>query len=317
MIIRIGTILLGYILDWSIGEPHNPLHPVCLIAKLASGLEKLTRKVFSHKNLKLAGFLTWLCTVSITLAVTTGILWIASFHWLIFLLVSGVLSYFCIAPRGLCQEANKVVAHLKANDLPAARKQLSMIVGRDTEELTESDILRAVIETVAENFSDGVAAPLLFLGLLGPAWAMAYKAVNTMDSIFGYRNEKYQHFGYYPARLDDLFNLIPARISAFLVMLSAPFCGLSMTGAAKTWKRDRYHHLSPNSAHPESAFAGALGIQMGGAHYYGGVLVEKQTIGEETRPVDIQRVKESERLLYVSTAFCVCASLALSLLGLW
>lgn len=316
MILRIGTIFLGYLLDGCIGEPQNPLHPVCLIAKLASGMERLTRRLLSRR-LRLAGFLTWLATVLVTFGITWGILWMASFHWLAFLLAGGALSYFCIAPRGLCQEAGKVAARLKAGDLKGARKQLSMIVGRDTQNLSETEILRAAIETVAENFSDGVVAPLLFLGLGGPAWAMLYKAVNTMDSMFGYRNEKYGEFGYFPARLDDLFNLIPARLSAFLVILGAFLCGLSGTGAAKTWRTDHSHHLSPNSAHPEAAFAGALGIQMGGSHTYGGVLVEKQTIGTEIRPVDHARLKESERLLCVATFLCVAVSAALSLPGLW
>lgn len=316
MILRFAALLLGYGLDWCVGEPHNPWHPVCLIAKLAAGLEALTRRLLPRR-LRIAGLLTWLLTVGVTFGVASGLLWLASFHWLAFLLTGGAMCYFCIAPRGLFQEAGKVVARLKAGDLPGARKQLSMIVGRDTQELDREEILRAVIETVAENFSDGVAAPLLFIGLFGPAWGMLYKAVNTMDSIFGYRNERYEAFGYFPAKLDDLFNLIPARLSAFLVMGAAFLCGLSGAEAARTWKRDRYHHLSPNSAHPESAFAGALGIRMGGAHTYGGVVVEKPTIGEEKRPVDFTRVQESVRLMYVATALCVAGALGLSLLGMW
>lgn len=316
MILRFVSIGLGYLLDWCVGEPHNPWHPVCLIAKLAGALEKLTRRLFP-RQLRLAGLLTWLFTAGVTFGAAFGLMRLASLHWLASSLTGGLLCYFCIAPRGLSQEAGKVTARLKEGDLPGARKQLSMIVGRDTQELSAEEILRAVIETVAENFSDGVAAPLLFIGLGGPAWGMLYKAVNTMDSIFGYRNEKYGEFGFFPAKLDDLFNLIPARISAFLVIAAAFLCGLSGTGAAKTWRRDRYHHLSPNSAHPESAFAGALGIRMGGAHTYGGVLVEKQTIGEELRPVDFSRVRESVRLLYAATALCVLLALALSLPGWW
>ncbi len=310
------SIVLGYLLDWIVGEPHNPVHPVCLMAKLMVLLEKGTRRLFP-KRLKLAGLITWVLTVLVTFFLSFGILRLASLHWLALLLVGGIMVYFCIAPRGLCQEANKVVDKLKAGDLPGARKQLSMIVGRDTQNLTETQILRAVIETVAENFSDGVAAPLLFIGLGGPAWGMLYKAVNTMDSMFGYKNERYGEFGYFPARLDDLFNYIPARISAFLVMGASFLCGLDGRNAAKVWKRDKRKHSSPNSAQPESAFAGALGISMGGANFYGDRLVEKPVIGEELRPVDFVRVKESERLMLVSTFLCLLVSVALSLIGLW
>jgi len=304
MAVRVFSLLLGVLLDGLIGEPQNPLHPVRLMARLALFLERLTRRLLPG-HLRAAGLLTWFLTAGTSFGVSLALWRLARVSWLSLLLVGGGMIYFCICPRGLCQEANKVAARLRAGDLDGARKQLSMIVGRDTQSLSEEEILRAAIETIAENFSDGVAAPLFFIGLLGPAGGMLYKAVNTMDSLFGYRNEKYRDFGFFPAKLDDLFNLIPARLSALLTIGAAIPAGLSPKGALAVWHRDRRKHLSPNSAHPESAFAGALGIRMGGTHTYGGIPVEKPVIGEEVRPVDFSRLRESERLLYAATALCL------------
>lgn len=310
-----AALLLGYLSDWVIGEPNNPWHPVRLIARLAVGLEKLTRKLCGRR-LRLAGALTWIVTAGVTFGIAAGILWAASLHWISRLLIGGGMVYLCIAPRGLSQEARRVLKLLDAGDLPAARKQLSMIVGRDTEALSADEVRLAVIETVAENISDGVVAPLLYTALGGPALGMLYKAVNTMDSMFGYRNERYREFGWAPARMDDLWNLVPARLSAFLVILAAPLCGLSLRGAARIWARDRYRHLSPNSAHPEAAFAGALGIRMGGAHTYGGMLVEKPTIGEDQNPPDRACLLRSLRLLAAATALCVALCTAIAF-GIW
>ena len=257
--------------------------------------------------------------IGVTLLISLGILWMSSFHPILRLIVGGIMVYFCIAPRGLCQEAKKVVKRLQNRDLVGARRQLSMIVGRDTAELSKTEILRAVIETVAENFSDGVAAPLFYIALGGPAFGMVYKAVNTLDSLFGYRNDKYRDFGFIPALMDDLFNLIPARLSALLVILASFLTGLDGRNAARIWIRDRYKHLSPNSAHPESAFSGALGIAMGGAHHYGGVLVEKPTIGEEKLTPDFAVVKRSFRLLTAATLLCVllCCGVSAIIYPIW
>lgn len=303
-------ILFGCLLDLLIGDPHNPFHPVRLIAALACAIEAVTRKLCG-RFLKAAGVITWVAAAGISFGLAFLFLRLASFHPISRFLAEGTLVYFCISPRGLFDEARRVNSALQEQDLLTARKRLSMIVGRDTDALNETEIRRAVIETVAENFSDGVAAPLLFIAVGGPACGILYKAVNTMDSLFGYRDRKYRDFGWFPARMDDFFNLIPARISAFLIIPAAFFCGLSGRNAARIWCRDRYCHLSPNSAHPEAAFAGALGITMGGTHTYGGIPVEKPTIGDNRRPVDERRLNESLWLLTVSTLLCVLFSCGL------
>lgn len=297
-------ILFGAVLDCLIGEPQNPFHPVCLIARFAKAMERLTRKIFPEK-LKLCGFLTWIATLAVTCSVSGLLLYLLSFHFLSCLIGGGILVYFCICPKGLCTEADKVLKKLLQNDLAGARNQLSMIVGRDTQNLSEKEILLAVIETVAENFSDGVVAPLFYILLFGPLGGLLYKAVNTMDSLFGYRNDAYLEFGFVPARMDDLFNWIPARISAILTMIASPFCGCSVKNSYRIWKRDRRNHLSPNSAQPESAFAGALSIQMGGTHSYGGQIVEKPTIGNPIHEPDFDFVHKAKRLMLLSSLFWI------------
>ena len=293
-------LTIGFILDLLIGDPNNPFHPVRGIGWLASRLESFFRKVLG-RYLKAAGLIVWIITVISTFLLTYGItIFCMGINKYLGVLVQGIIIYFCISAKGLVVEGYRVINHLKNGDIKKARKQLSYIVGRDTDSLDSQGIIRAVIETIAENMSDGVIAPLLFAGIFGPAGAMAYKAVNTMDSMFGYKNDRYMEFGYFPAKLDDLFNYIPARITGILIILSSFILKKDYKNSFKIFKRDRYNHTSPNSAHPEAAMAGALDIQLGGANYYFGKLVEKPVIGDKIKEIEVYHVDETVKILYLS-----------------
>lgn len=294
-------IIIGYVLDLIIGDPNNPYHPIRYIGKLASNMEKLWRNVFK-KNLKIAGFFAWLFIVFITFGVTLGIVHIANkINPILGTVVSGILIYFCISAKGLKVEGLKVIKILKEGDIVKARKQLSYIVGRDTENLDEEAIVRAVVETVAENMSDGIIAPLFFAGIGGAPLAFLYKAVNTCDSMFGYKNEKYKDFGFFSAKLDDVFNYIPARLTAYLIVISSFILRLNCKNSFKIYKRDRYNHSSPNSAHPEAAVAGALNIMLGGDNYYFGKIVQKPRIGDDIEKITLNKVYLVNKILYLSS----------------
>ena len=291
---------IGLVLDFIIGDPNNPFHPVRIIGSLGIKLENITRRVF--KNLKISGFVTWLGVILITFLVNSLIFRLAfSISNIFGIIIEGILLYFCISSKGLKVEGLKVIKVLESGDIEGARKQLSYIVGRDTKVLDEEGIIRAVIETVAENTSDGIIAPLLFGALGGAPLAMTYKAVNTCDSMFGYKNDKYIDFGFVPAKMDDLFNYIPARITGYLVIFAAFILGLDYKNSYRIYKRDRYNHTSPNSAHPESAVAGALGIRLGGANYYFGKIVEKPTIGDKNKVIEISDLYKTNNILLVVT----------------
>ena len=229
---------IGLVLDFIIGDPNNPFHPVRIIGALGIKLENITRRVF--KNLKISGFVTWLGVILITFLVNSLIVRLAfSISNIFGIIIEGILLYFCISFKGLKVEGLKVIKVLESGDIEGARKQLSYIVGRDTEALDEEGIIRAVIETVAENTSDGIIAPLLFGALGGAPLAMTYKAVNTCDSMFGYKNDKYIDFGLVSAKMDDLFNYIPARLTGYLVIFAAFILGLDYKNSYRIYKRDR------------------------------------------------------------------------------
>ncbi|NFS28263.1 cobalamin biosynthesis protein [Clostridium botulinum] len=308
-------LTIGFLLDLIIGDPENPIHPVRIIGNFASKLEKLTRKLFK-KCLKIGGLLTWLIVISITFLINFFILKIVSdFNKYLGIFLGGVVIYFCISAKGLVTEGYKVISLVRKDDIKAARKQLSFIVGRDTENLDKQDIIRAVIETIAENMSDGIIAPIFYAGLGGAPLAMAYKAVNTLDSMFGYKNDKYMEFGYFSAKLDDVFNYIPARITGVLIVLSAMILGYDYKRSFKIYKRDRYNHSSPNSAHPEAAMAGILGVQLGGENYYFGKLVKKQTIGESIKEIEVLDVDKTSKVLYCSAILSYILSIILIFIG--
>lgn len=307
-------ITIGFILDLIIGDPNNPFHPVRIIGKLASHLENIFRKLFKN-YLKIAGFFVWLITIAITLTVTYILVYM-SYKINIYLgtILEGILIYFCISGKGLVVEGIKVINYLVKDDIEKARHQLSYIVGRDTTNLDKEGIVRAVIETIAENMSDGVIAPLFYAGIFGAPLAMTYKAVNTMDSMFGYKNDKYISFGYFPAKLDDVFNYIPARLTGFFIVITSFILKYDYKNSYKIYKRDRYNHTSPNSAHPESAMAGALDIQLGGPNYYFGKLVVKPTIGDKIKEVQIEDVKRTSKILYLSSFMGYLLSILTSLI---
>ncbi len=246
--------------------------------------------------------MTWIFTVILTFAITFEIVNLSkNFSIYLGFILEGILIYFCISAKGLVVEGYKVIKFLLKDDLEGARKQLSFIVGRDTQSLNKEGIIKAVIETIAENMADGVIAPLFYAGIFGAPLAFAYKAVNTLDSMFGYKNDKYMDFGYFPAKLDDVFNYIPARITGILIVISAKILRYDAKNSFKVYKRDRYNHTSPNSAHPEAAMAGALGVQLGGANYYFGKLVEKPTIGDKLKEINIEDVLKTGRVLYLAS----------------
>ncbi|WP_297421531.1 adenosylcobinamide-phosphate synthase CbiB [Clostridium sp.] len=294
-------LLIGFLLDLIIGDPNNPVHPVRGIGYLAKRLEIIFRKIFK-KYLKFAGLITWICTIAITFMITFEIVSIAK-RTNIYLgfIIEGILIYFCLASKGLVVEGHKVIKFLIRDDIDGARHQLSFIVGRDTASLSKEGIIKAVVETIAENMSDGIIAPLFYAAILGAPLAFTYKAVNTLDSMFGYKNDKYMEFGFFSAKLDDIFNYIPARITGILIIISAKMLGYDYRNSLKIYKRDRYNHSSPNSAHPEAAIAGALGVQLGGANYYFGKLVEKPTIGDKLKEIKINDVNRTAKVLYLSS----------------
>lgn len=305
---------IGLVLDFIIGDPNNPFHPVRIIGALGIKLENITRRVF--KNLKISGFVTWLGVILITFLVNSLIVRLAfSISNIFGIIIEGILLYFCISSKGLKVEGLKVIKVLESGDIEGARKQLSYIVGRDTKVLDEEGIIRAVIETVAENTSDGIIAPLLFGALGGAPLAMTYKAVNTCDSMFGYKNDKYIDFGFVSAKMDDLFNYIPARLTGYLVIFAAFILGLDYKNSYRIYKRDRYNHTSPNSAHPESAVAGALGIRLGGANYYFGKIVEKPTIGDKNKVIEISDLYKTNNILLVVTLLGFSVGLIIIVLG--
>ncbi|WP_019241975.1 MULTISPECIES: adenosylcobinamide-phosphate synthase CbiB [Bacillus] len=292
----------AYVLDLLIGDPHRWPHPVKWMGSFISVFVKCARKLCKNEaQLKFAGLLLWVATVGLSYAVTWGVLEIVKMNMILFWVISIYLAYTTLATKCLALEAKKVWYTLEKGTIEQARKQLSMIVGRDTSHLSKEQISKATVETVAENTSDGVIAPMFYLFLGGPALAMAYKAINTLDSMVGYQNEKYRSIGFISAKVDDMANFIPARLSWLFLVGASFFMKLSWRNALKIGWRDRKKHKSPNCAYPEGAVAGALGLQLGGAHYYFGELVEKPTIGDYFREITTKDISITNKLLYVAS----------------
>lgn len=306
------------LLDLLIGDPTFIPHPIRGIGWLISSMEKLLRRLFTddqHRRALLAGgVLAAVVPVSVFL-LTFGLIWLAAaIHPLLGFCVEVLLGSLTLAARSLKTESMKVYHQLAKGDLPAARYAVSMIVGRDTQSLDESGVTTAAVETVAENTSDGVIAPLLYLAIGGVPLAMCYKAINTLDSMVGYKNDRYLYFGRASAKLDDIVNWIPARLAGLLTVLCAFLVGLDGKNAWKIYRRDCHNHASPNSAQTESACAGALQVQLAGDAYYFGKLCHKPTIGDPIRPVKPQDIVLANRLMVASdlvfAALC-CAAWAM------
>ena len=310
------AILAGCILDLLFGDPAGRFHPVCFIGKLISALEnKLYRKSDPDRRKQSRGTLLTVSVIIITALVTAGILVTAliagkNTGGIIYLILAALLCDSTLAVRDLRKESMKVASALNKG-LPDARKALSRIVGRDTENLDEAAVIRAAVETVAENTTDGAVSPLFFLFLGGPAAAMAYKAVNTMDSMIGYKNERYLHFGRATAKLDDVLNFIPARIAALLWIAAAGLCGEDMKGAWRIWRRDRLRHESPNSAQTESACAGSLQVALAGDAYYFGKLKKKPVIGDPVREITPDDIRRANRMMTVTSGLAMAAGMLL------
>ncbi len=320
MELSILAVVLGFVLDLLIGDPHWLYHPIRLVGALISALEKLLRGVFpKNKNGELtAGVFLLALTAGITTGCAWGLLYLAGrIHpWVRFALET-VMCYQLLATKALKDETMKVYTALSQGDLKQARYAVSMVVGRDTEVLDETGVTKAAVETVAENASDGVIAPLLFLAIGGAPLGFFYKAVNTMDSMVGYKNDKYLYFGRAAARFDDVLNYIPARLSGALMSAAASFCGLDAGNAWKIFLRDRRNHSSPNSAHTEAAAAGALHIQLAGNAYYFGKLYEKPTIGDPDRPVEYEDIRRVNRLLYATAVLTLIVFMVVKGVVLW
>ena len=302
-------LILGFLLDCAVGDPYNIPHPVKLIGRLISGLEKLVRK--HMRDLRTGGILLGL-TVIVLSTVLPLVILVICYHISIILGIAAetIMCCYMLAAKCLCSESMKVCKAAESGDTEAARKAVSMIVGRDTAVLDKDGIVRAAVETVAENASDGVTAPLFYMGLGGAVGAFLYKSVNTMDSMIGYRDEKYADIGRFAAKLDDVLNFIPSRMTALLMAASAPLAGLDGRNAFRIWKRDRKKHASPNSAQTESVCAGALHVRLAGDAWYFGKLHKKPYIGDDDRPVKPEDIRLANRLMYLSSVLMLIISAA-------
>lgn len=299
------AFVCGFVLDLVFGDPHALPHPIRLIGTLIAGLEKKLLKLQMRDEKKefYKGILLVVLVLFSTGAVAALVLVVAYWlHPVAGIVIESVMTYQILATKCLKDESMKVYQSLNEQGLEAGRVAVSMIVGRDTNVLDETGVVKAAVETVAENTSDGVIAPMLYTGLGGPVVGFVYKAVNTMDSMVGYKNDKYLYFGRAAAKLDDVVNFIPARISAYLMIAAAYIGGKAFDGkqAYRIYKRDRRNHASPNSAQTESVCAGALGIQLAGDASYFGKVVKKPYIGDAHRAVEREDIVRVNRLMYVT-----------------
>ena len=303
------ALCVGFLLDLLIGDPQKWPHIVRGMGLLIKGLE---RALYPLQNKRWGGILLSLIALFVCTAIPTALLYFAfqASPWLYFAL-EALLVWQCLATRSLWVESNKVYTALNDHDIGKARLALSMIVGRDTGSLNEADIARATVETVAENISDGIVAPLFYIMLGGAAAGCMYKAVNTLDSMIGYKNERYLDFGRFAAKLDDALNFIPSRLAALLMIVAARLCHMDAKGAYRIWRRDRRNHASPNSAQTEAVMAGALGIRLTGDAYYSGKLYEKPTIGDDQRPIIATDICHSHKLLVVTALFMLLLTVLL------
>lgn len=321
MCYHIFAFIAGFVLDLLIGDPHFIPHPVRLIGSLISFLDKRLNcdvKYNSSENEAnltkyKRGVLLAFTVIFATFAVSVIILVAAySINLYAGVIAEAVMTWQILATKCLRVESMRVYDALRKDGVEAGRRAVSMIVGRDTSVLDEAGVTRAAVETIAENTSDGVIAPMLYTAIGGPVLGFVYKAVNTMDSMLGYKNDKYMYFGRFAARLDDVVNFIPARISAYLMIIAAFVGGRQFDGrnAYRIFKRDRFNHASPNSAQTESVCAGALRVQLAGDAVYFGRLVKKKYIGDRLREIEYEDIKRANRLMYITAFLCELLSVA-------
>ena len=308
--IAVLPLLLGAALDLILGDPHNMPHPIRAIGKLISVLESLIRRRMGGR-LRLGGVILALVVLIVSAGVPLLLLLICYGINIWFgAAVEGIMCYYLMAARCLGTESMKVYSRLRAGDTEGARQAVSMIVGRDTAVLDEKGIIKAAVETVAENTSDGVTAPLMYMSLGGAVLGAFYKAANTMDSMIGYKNEKYADIGRFAAKLDDVLNFLPSRLTALAMIAAAPLAGLDLRGSFRIWRRDRRKHASPNSAQTESVCAGALGVQLAGDAFYFGELHKKEYIGDPVRPIENEDIRRANRLMFTTSALVMAAAVA-------
>ena len=290
------NIIIGVILDFLIGDPYNFPHPVKLMGKIIALEEKFARRCFKESGLKLAGLIIVAINISIGFLIPLFLLSAIKEYRIIHTMVTIYLIYTCIAAKSLSYEAKKVKEFLNYS-LENGRIRLSYIVGRDTSQLSKEEVIKATVETVAENTSDGVIGPLLFIMFLGLPGGIAYKFVNTMDSMLGYMDDRYKNLGYFPAKIDDLFNLIPARLTGLLMVISS-LGRFDIKNGFRIMKRDCKNHKSPNAGFPESAVAGLLAIQLGGGGYYHGIYIDKPTIGDKVNKITKSQIRDTIEIMY-------------------
>lgn len=327
MCYHIIAFIAGFVLDLLIGDPHFIPHPVRLIGSLISFLDKRLNSdvkynsseneanLTKYKRGVLLAFTVIFATFAVSVIILVAVYSINLYAGII---AEAVMTWQILATKCLRVESMRVYDALRTDGVEAGRRAVSMIVGRDTSVLDEAGVTRAAVETIAENTSDGVIAPMLYTAIGGPVLGFVYKAVNTMDSMLGYKNDKYMYFGRFAARLDDVVNFIPARISAYLMIAAAFIGGRQFDGknAYRIFKRDRFNHASPNSAQTESVCAGALRVQLAGDAVYFGKLVKKKYIGDGLREIEYEDIKRANRLMYITAFLCELLSVAVMSLGL-
>lgn len=297
------AVLIGFALDMLFGDPNFKYHPVRIIGSLISYSEKIIRGILpKSKNGEIVGgavlaiFLCLFCSINVYFILHI----IYAFNLYLGLIAEGTLCWMLIAARSLKTESMKVYDELKNGDISSARRAVSMIVGRDTDSLSFEGVTKAAIETVAENTADGITAPIIYMIIGGAPLGVLYKTVNTMDSMIGYKNDKYINFGKAAARLDDAANFLPSRITAVIMIAASGLTGLNIRNALYIFRRDRLKHKSPNSAQTESVCAGALGIRLAGDAWYFGKLYKKDYIGDEINKIDAEQIKLANNLMYVT-----------------
>ena len=318
------AILAGFLLDQLFGDPYWLPHPIRAIGWLISKGETWIRGILPKTPMgeKTGGFFLVALVLGVTGILASGILYLAvHIHPLAGLIVESLMCYQLLAAKSLKTESMKVYHAFEKQDTEGARYAVSMIVGRDTAALTEEGVTKAAVETVAENASDGVIAPMLYMAIGGAPLMFLYKGINTMDSMLGYKNDKYMYFGRFAAKSDDVVNFIPARLASWIMIAATGVVQIfskdkkyNMKDALRIYRRDKHNHSSPNSAHTESVCAGALGIRLAGDNYYFGKLVKKPYIGDDSRPVEIEDIKRVNILLYVTTFLCIIMAAAVRII---
>ena len=313
------ALCIGFAIDLIVGDPHSIPHPVIFIGKLITAIETLVRKVFPKtvRGENVAGFILWLLVAAISTAVPAllRLLCYGVNTWL-GLAIESIMCWQILATKSLKDESMKVYDALQTGDIEKSRYAVSMIVGRDTARLDDKAVARAAVETVAENTSDGIVAPLIFLCLGGAPLGFFYKAVNTMDSMLGYVEMPYKNIGLVSAKMDDVVNYIPARLSALVMLAAGWLMKLDVKNGWRIFKRDRYNHASPNSAQTESVRAGLLGLRLAGDAWYHGELHKKKFIGDALREIEYEDIKRACRLLYVTAVLSLILFGGLKLLFL-